>query len=273
MRCAWRVRPLTCRYTPISGQDPSGPIPYDPHAPIAEQIHQSFANSLRSLHPDTAVPDVRAVLEDAAGKQKQRDEQLILRPLQPVYIDSYLMHSPLTTLEGTVEAWRAMESLVAAGLVRRIGFSNVYDPTIFGTLFQLARIKPSILQNRWHHSTGHDVSLLSMLSPVLSPNTFPTPPDGVSPIGVTYQPFWTLTGNTRLRQSAVVAEIASKYALTPEQVVYAFVHQGMGIPGLTACVLSGTTNEDHMREAIAATELEPWPEADIVALRREVYGE
>lgn len=150
----------------------------------------------------------------------------------------------------------------------------MYDPKIFQVLFDLARVKPSVLQNRWHTSTGHDVSLLPMLSPVLSPNAFPaslTP--GETAQGVTYQPFWTLTGNPRLLKSRPVVDVAEKQGITPEQVLYAFVHQGMGIAGLSACVLSGTTDETHMKEAVAAAESPEWPEGDLVAVRRQIYGE
>lgn len=151
----------------------------------------------------------------------------------------------------------------------------MYDPHIFKTLFQLARIKPSIVQNRWHSSTGHDVSLLSMFTPTLSPNAFPPPADvgEAQPEGVLYQPFWTLTGNQRLLDSDTVAVLAIKHSLTPAQVVYAYVQQGLGIPGLRTCVLSGTRNEKHMDEAVRATSLDRWEEDDLTALRSELYGE
>lgn len=153
--------------------------------------------------------------------------------------------------------------------------TDVYDPRIFAALFEHARIKPSVLQNRWHSSTGHDVSLLAQLSPVLSPNTFPPAPDPVvqPPQGVVYQPFWTLTGNPHLLESAPVITVAGEKNLTPAQVVYAFVAQGMGIAGLSTCVLSGTCDPIHMREAVAAVELPIWDEETIALIRKEVYGE
>lgn len=142
-------------------------------------------------------------------------------------------------------------------------------------MFEKARIKPSILQNRWHSSTGHDVSLLSQLSPVLSPNTFPPSAhfDEDGPRGVTYQPFWTLTGNPRLLQSDAVAALSVEKSLTPAQVVYAFVSQGMGLPGLATCVLSGTQNEEHMKEAVDAVHLPSWTDDQLASIRKEVYGE
>lgn len=93
------------------------------------------------------------------------------------------------------------------------------------------------------------------------------------PRGIIYQPFWTLTGNPRLLASHVVAALSSRYSLTPAQVLYAFVHQGFGLPGIEACVLCGSQDETHMAEAVRATQLEPWSDDELEELRREVYGE
>lgn len=263
---------IQTKYTPTIGQDLGGPLPYNPEDPVEEQVCSSFQQSLHNLFPGQDIPNVKNALAEFAqrrgGKEKQRDPGL-----QPVYIDGYLLHSPLFTLESTMRAWRVFELLVDAGFVREIGFSNVYSPEIFSALYNMARVKPSILQNRWHSSTGHDVSLLSLLTPSLAPNTYPTRSDGSVPRGIIYQPFWTLTGNPTLLRSESVVKMCIKHDLTPAQVVYAFVHQSLGIPGLPACVLSGTTNEQHMREAVSATQIEPWSEEDVALIRQEIYGE
>lgn len=156
--------------------------------------------------------------------------------------------------------------------------SDVYDARILTALRTSAkRVGPRILQNRWHHTSGHDVSLLSSLSPALSPNDFPLPGpanalDANS--GITYQPFWTLTGNPRLLGSDAVKIAASNHKWTAEQVVYRFVAQNFGIAGLGVTVLCGTTDEAHMREAVEAvlgsTDLQP---DEIEAMRKVIYGE
>lgn len=262
---------LQTKFTPIGGQDTNGPIPYDVHANVADQVCASFASSLANLHPGAPQPNIRDLLVKYAVQPRQAGTAE-KAPLQDVYIDSYLLHSPLSTLEATIEAWRVMEALVDAGLVRYIGYSNVYDPQIFSILFEEARIKPFALQNRWHASTGHDVSLISQLSPVLSPNMYPSMSDGVQR-GVIYQPFWTLTGNPRLLQSDAVAVLSAAKGLTPAQVLYAFVAQGFGLPGLSACVLSGTHNPTHMHEAVEAAHTSRWDDDDLALIRRAVYGE
>ena len=128
------------------------------------------------------------------------------------------------------------------------------------------------MQNRWHYTTGHDVALLSLLSPQLSPND--TNGKGEP---VIYQPFWSLTGNSNLLSSVEVQDLAIQKGWTPQQTVYAFLASGMNIPGLTVTVLSGTTNEDHMLEAVKAVEAAgkpgTWKPEELDKIRKVVYGE
>jgi diketogulonate reductase-like aldo/keto reductase len=117
---------LQTKFTPLSGQDPKR-VPYDPAAPLADQVAQSFASSLANL-----------------GVER---------------LDALVLHSPLRTREATHEAWSAMEGLVDRGGVARIGISNCYDPELLAWLHGRARIKPAIVQNRFYRESGYDVSL------------------------------------------------------------------------------------------------------------------
>ncbi|KAK0548759.1 hypothetical protein OC846_004376 [Tilletia horrida] len=215
------------------------------------------------------------------GPQYPDEGSILLPHLRPrtsasePYIDSYLLHSPFDSLEDIIEAWREMENLVRLGWIRRIGLSNVYDPRILQLLRgymvttpsqtfdhgQSAQsiptypIAPTILQNRWHNSTLHDVSLFSILSPTLSPNDFadvagrissqkpsadealaalraklaspsdqleaPEPdtddPTQVQPM--TYQAFWILTGNpTLLTKSSILESVQILNAYLPQSI-------------------------------------------------------
>jgi diketogulonate reductase-like aldo/keto reductase len=114
---------LQTKFTQLAGQDPTR-IPYDPRAPLPEQIAQSFATSLRNLRTD--------------------------------YLDCLLLHSPLTTIAETLKAWLAMESLATSGGVRQLGISNCYDPALLQTVYRAARIKPAVVQNRFYPETGYD---------------------------------------------------------------------------------------------------------------------
>ncbi|HSX60911.1 MAG TPA: aldo/keto reductase [Tahibacter sp.] len=114
---------LQTKFTPLSGQDPAR-LPYDPQAPLAAQVAQSFAVSQRHL----ATPR----------------------------IDALLLHSPLRDRTGLRTVWQAMEALADAGSVSLIGISNCYDPAQLDALWRDARIKPAIVQNRFYADTGYD---------------------------------------------------------------------------------------------------------------------
>ncbi|PWN42193.1 Aldo/keto reductase [Ceraceosorus guamensis] len=253
---------LQTKFTSKDGQDLSGPVPYDPRWPVRKQIRHSAFASLRNLHHPSGLPDFAKFKPIGAISPDGKT-----RP----WLDSYLLHSPLRSLEETLQAWQEMELLVQEGWVRHIGFSNVYDSRIWNALLQSINIRPLALQNRWHSSSGHDVSLLSTLSPVLSPNDS----EGRA---IHYQPFWTLTGNPALLRSEPVVRAAIAHDWTPAQVVYKFVNQGMGIQGLRCCVLTGTTDEKHMRQAVQVVnnrhgEGHLLTVSEVNEIRKQVYGE
>jgi diketogulonate reductase-like aldo/keto reductase len=118
---------LQTKFTFRPGQDRR--LPYDPAAPIATQVEQSFASSCGHLGTDV--------------------------------IDSYVLHGP-TLDEGLAaddwEAWRAMEAIHDRGRARLLGVSNV-------TLEQLralcdgARVRPRFVQNRCYAVEGWDAAV------------------------------------------------------------------------------------------------------------------
>lgn len=115
---------LQTKFTFRGGQDDR--LPYDPAAPIAEQVAQSFASSLDHLGVAT--------------------------------IDSYLLHGPTRRVGLAADdwaAWRAMEALHAAGRVRLLGVSNVSLDQL-AALCAGARVRPRFVQNRCYASRGWD---------------------------------------------------------------------------------------------------------------------
>jgi len=115
---------LQTKFTFQNGQDHR--LPYDPQAPIAQQVEQSFASSQQHLGTRT--------------------------------IDSYVLHGPSQRTglgPADWEAWRAMENIHDRGQVRWLGVSNV-------TLEQLqelcrgARVRPRFIQNRCYANCGWD---------------------------------------------------------------------------------------------------------------------
>jgi len=162
---------IQTKFTSVDGQDPNQ-IPYDKHAPLEEQVMQSIQVSLRNL--------------------------------ATTYIDSLVLHSPMRTMEDTMKVWRKMEELVDAGIVRQIGISNCYDPMNFMTIYNEARIKPSVLQNRFYPDSGFDVELRRFCHDH----------------GILYQSFWTLTGNIRSLRSSKIVEMAKMKGLTEMTLMY-----------------------------------------------------
>ncbi len=117
---------LQTKFTPLPGQDPAR-IPYDPDAPLHEQVAQSFAASQKNLGTD--------------------------------YVDSLVLHSPLPRFDQLLTVWRAMEAIHARGAARQLGISNCYEPALLRKLCQEVQVKPSVLQNRFYADTGYDQEL------------------------------------------------------------------------------------------------------------------
>lgn len=115
---------LQSKFTFKDGQDER--LPYDPKAPVAQQVQQSFASTLEHFATD--------------------------------YLDSFVLHGP-SSREGLkpadLEAWRAIEALANAGRTRFIGVSNVTLAQL-RELLKVAAVPPRFLQNRCYAKTGWD---------------------------------------------------------------------------------------------------------------------
>ena len=70
-----------------------------------------------------------------------------------------MLHSPYLTLDETLAAWRAMESIHSSGRARSLGISNCYSLETLRGLHARAAVKPSIVQNRFCAATGFDREL------------------------------------------------------------------------------------------------------------------
>ena len=118
---------LQTKFTFRGGQDDR--LPYDPDAPIGDQVRQSFEKSLEHL-----------------GVER---------------LDSLVLHGP-SRRQGLgpadEQAWRAMEVLQRAGRVGRLGVSNVSGEQL-DALLQLAVVAPTFVQNRCYASKGWDAEV------------------------------------------------------------------------------------------------------------------
>ena len=115
---------LQTKFTYVDGQDHR--LPYDPDAPHATQVEQSFASSLEHL--------------------------------QTEWVDSYVLHGPRSRRgldEIDLEVWQAMEHLHSAGKARSLGISNVGLDQL-EQLWDTAKVRPAYVQNRCFARTGWD---------------------------------------------------------------------------------------------------------------------
>lgn len=115
---------LQTKFTHRDGQDHR--LPYDPAAPIAVQVEQSFASSLEHFGVEV--------------------------------LDSLILHGPSQRdglAEEDREVWRAMERIVDSGRVRLIGASNVNAGQV-RELVEMARVPVTFVQNRCYADRGWD---------------------------------------------------------------------------------------------------------------------
>jgi diketogulonate reductase-like aldo/keto reductase len=85
----------------------------------------------------------------------------------------------MPAFDDTLKVWRTMETFVDSGQVRRLGIANCYDAAEFTSLYKEARIKPSVLQNRFYSDSNFDTQIRKFCQEN----------------DIWYQSFWTLTAN------------------------------------------------------------------------------
>ncbi|KAF5349577.1 hypothetical protein D9756_008883 [Leucocoprinus leucothites] len=191
---------LQTKFTALSGQDTSQPLPYDPSDPIPKQITSSFSKSLSNL--------------------------------RTTYLDSYVLHSPLPTLDQTLEAWKALSTLQDEGKVKLIGVSNTYDVRVLAALCKVRKVQ--VVQNRWYEGNEWDKSVFGFCREH----------------GIMYQSFWTLSGSPSLLSHPHLLSIARASSCTPEQALFK-IAQDAGVTPLT-----GTTSGIHMGEDLAVHQIQ-----------------
>lgn len=121
---------LQTKFTHLAGQDHR--LPYDPNAPVYEQVFKSFESSLAHLHTDT--------------------------------LDSYVLHGPSLRYGLADEdwaAWMAMEDLFLKGKIHALGVSNMSAEQL-QLLLDHARVPPRYLQNRCFAQLGWDREVRTM---------------------------------------------------------------------------------------------------------------
>lgn len=115
------------KFTYLRGQDHR--LPYDPAAPVGEQVEQSFERSLEHLGVDR--------------------------------LDALLLHGPEQARGWSAadrEVWARFEELHRRGKVRLLGVSNI-DVDQLDALAASASVAPAIVQNRCYARNGWDAAV------------------------------------------------------------------------------------------------------------------
>ena len=195
------------KYTSLGGQDPDN-IPYDATSSITDQVKASVAVSLKHLR----------TLDDESSLTAYES-----------YLDAVLLHSPLKTIDETMEAWHVLEQYVP-DKIRSLGVSNCTIHTLMD-IYERANIKPAVVQNRFYPNTRFDIGLRKFCREK----------------SIIYQSFWTLTANPGLVYSAEVGSLANQMDISPQASLYAMV-LGLG----NTVILDGTKRVQTMKADYAA---------------------
>lgn len=159
-----------------------------------------------------------------------------LKHLHTDYVDSYVLHGPYSRVglgKPDWEVWAALEKIYQSGRTKMIGISNVNA----GQLRQLceqAEIKPMVVQNRCYAVLGWDKEVRE----ICQANH------------IIYQGFSLLTANRDVLRDPEIWEMAKRVGTGPIQVIFRFAMQIGMLP------LTGTTNEQHMKEDLQAEHFE-----------------
>ena len=192
---------LQTKFTPIDGQDQSN-MPYLASDEIEVQVEKSFETSKKNLHTD--------------------------------FINAYILHSPVFPGSKLQKVWQKMEEFYDKREVGQLGISNCYDLDVLKYLYNNAKVKPTIVQNRFYAQSGYDKELRVFCKQN----------------NITYESFWSLTANPNILSSEVLQNLALKYEKGVAEIFYRFLNHIDIVP------LNGTTSTKHMIEDLKIGEFE-----------------
>ncbi|MCX5722184.1 MAG: aldo/keto reductase [Nitrospirae bacterium] len=158
-----------------------------------------------------------------------------LAHLHTDYLDSYVLHGPYQRQglgEADREVWAAIEGLYRSGKTKMIGISNVTAEQLTQLCAQ-ATVKPMMVQNRCYAALGWDKEVREICRIH----------------GIIYQGFSLLTANQGIFAEPSLRAIAQRLRAGLAQVVFLFAMQVGMLP------LTGTTNQQHMKEDLEAEQL------------------
>ena len=158
-----------------------------------------------------------------------------LAHLHTDYLDSYILHGPYQRRglgDADQEVWVAIEGLYQSGKTKMIGISNVTAEQLTQLCAQ-AVVRPMMVQNRCYAALGWDKEVREICRAH----------------GIIYQGFSLLTANREVFVEPAVRAIVQRLEVGLAQVVFRFAMQIGMLP------LTGTTNQQHMKEDLQAEQI------------------
>ena len=192
---------LQTKFTPIDGQDQTN-MPYLESDEIEVQVEKSFETSKKNLKTD--------------------------------FINAYILHSPVYPGSKLQKVWQKMEEFYDKKEVGALGISNCYDLDVLKYLYNNAKVKPTIVQNRFYAQSSYDKELRAFCKQH----------------NITYESFWSLTANPHILASDILENLANKYERGVAEIFYRFLNH------INIVALNGTTSKKHMIEDLKISEFE-----------------
>ncbi|KLE02992.1 aldo/keto reductase family protein [Aliarcobacter butzleri] len=192
---------IQTKFTPIDGQDKNN-MPYLKSDEIEIQVEKSFETSKKNLKTN--------------------------------FIDAYILHSPVYPENKLQKVWQKMEEFVDAREVGQLGISNCYDLDILIYIYNNAKIKPSIVQNRFYAQSGYDKQIRAFCNKN----------------NIKYESFWSLTANPHILTSEILQTLSQKYQRGVAEIFYKFLNH------INITPLNGTTSTKHIIEDLKIGEFE-----------------
>ncbi|KAI4869539.1 NADP-dependent oxidoreductase domain-containing protein [Hypoxylon rubiginosum] len=162
-------------------------------------------------------------------------------------IDVYFLSAPTGSLDGTLNAWHALESIANRGGIRYLGICNVRIARL-RKLYEQAQVKPSFVQNWFRKVNGYDREVMGFCREH----------------GLVYQIFGVFDGeNIDLLDCEPVQRHARSNSITNHQALLQILLVMAAARGLHLCILDGTTSTYHMGDNLkAVSQVEETPDAE-----------
>ena len=173
-------------------------------------------------------PSDPETLPSAIEDQVRLSIEASLQNLQTIYIDAVLFNNfraKLWDVDEILKAWKVLEEYVDRGILGQLGLTSVHEVEWFEKFYNSTRIKPTIIQNRYHSNRQYDVPM---------EETF-------AKHDIWVQRFWLLNGSSN--SGKMNKEMANQKGVTPEQLMLGFV-MSMG----SQTCLVGTKSLQHMED-------------------------